>query len=55
MGGNRGAKTFALGGIWTNEDTDRCPRKMQGKNIQRDGHRINRHTKSITKSFKIDE
>ena len=36
-------------------DTDGRPRKMQGKDIQRYRHRIDRHTDSMTKPFKIDE
>ena len=41
--------------IWTIGDTDRRPRNMQDKDIQRDKHRIDRHIYSMTKSFKIDE
>ena len=39
--------------IWTNKDTDRRSRKIRGKNIQKDRIRIDRHTDSMTKSFKI--
>ena len=38
-----------------NGDTDRRPKKMRNKDIQRDRHRINRYSDSITKSFIIDE
>ena len=41
--------------IWTNRDTDRRWRNMRGKDIQKDRHKINKHTDSMTKSCKIDE